>query len=336
MKKCSECNYVRTEQDNLLFPEYECPSCGIIEKYKAKFEFAQLEKQRKIERADRLAKIKKEEERQRKAEEERLRKEEEERKAREEAERLKKLEEEKARQQELERLLKEEEEKNKREKLERKKKEEAEKARLKEEERQRKAEEEMLRKEEEERKAREEAVRLKKLETEKKRKLEEERKRKEEEERFKKAAEEERLRKEEEERKAREEAARQKKLKEEKDKEILHQNRDRIIPRTQKDNIYQIFDMCPFVIAQRDTGLSFPGFGETKNKWQHGSCMKEHCRLWTYRISEEDDVYAQGCSLQFLGLSEEEIKKNFTIKNTRILQEESSSTDEIRNPNEEG
>ncbi|MFC1845211.1 hypothetical protein ACFLZ5_10565, partial [Thermodesulfobacteriota bacterium] len=126
------------------------------------------------------------------------------------------------------------------------------------------------------------------------------------------------------------------KQQQEKDKQILHQNRDRIIPQALKENVYQVFDMCPFVIAQRDTGLSFPGFGETKNKWQHGSCMKENCRLWTYKIAEKGEVFAQGCSLQFLGLSEEEIRRNFTIKNTRILQEESTFKDKKKNPDEEG
>ena len=60
MKKCPSCKYERTAQDNLHFPEYECPSCGVIDKYKAKFEFAELEKKREKERKAKLAKIKKE------------------------------------------------------------------------------------------------------------------------------------------------------------------------------------------------------------------------------------------------------------------------------------
>jgi len=64
--------------------------------------------------------------------------------------------------------------------------------------------------------------------------------------------------------------------------------------------------------------------------------MKEHCRLWTYRTAVKGEIYAQGCSLQFLGLSEEEIKKNFSLKNSRILQEESSLKDEKQNPDEQG
>jgi hypothetical protein len=47
MQVYPECKYERTLQDNLLFPDYECPSCGIIfEKDKARQELAALEKQR--------------------------------------------------------------------------------------------------------------------------------------------------------------------------------------------------------------------------------------------------------------------------------------------------
>ena len=61
MKKCPSCKYERTTQDDLHFPEYECPSCGVINnKYKARYEFAELEKKRKKERKAKLEKIKKE------------------------------------------------------------------------------------------------------------------------------------------------------------------------------------------------------------------------------------------------------------------------------------
>jgi hypothetical protein len=38
-------------------------------------------------------------------------------------------------------------------------------------------------------------------------------------------------------------------------------------------------------------------------------------------------VYAQGCTLQFLGLSREEIAKNFSLKNLQILEEEYRRTE---------
>ena len=78
MKVCRECKYERTAQDDLIYPEYECPSCGIIEKHKARYEFEQLELKRAQERKAKQEKLKKEKERQRKAEEARRKKEEEE------------------------------------------------------------------------------------------------------------------------------------------------------------------------------------------------------------------------------------------------------------------
>ena len=62
--------------------------------------------------------------------------------------------------------------------------------------------------------------------------------------------------------------------------------------------------------------------------------MKEHCRLWIYKTSEKGEIYAQGCSLQFLGLSQEEITKNFTIKNKQILAKETSLKNKKNNPDE--
>ncbi len=177
---------------------------------------------------------------------------------------------------------------------------------------------------------------MKKLAAEKAQQEERERKRKEEEERLKKEAEE-KLRQEQEEKKRHDyEAKIRFRQQQEKNQRIADQNRDKIISQTQTENAYQLFDMCPFVIAQYGKGLSFAGFGETKNKSQHGCCMKEYCRLWTYRTAENGEIYAQGCSLQFLGLNEEEIKKNFSIKNTRILQEKSPLKDEKYNPEEQG
>jgi flagellar biosynthesis GTPase FlhF len=216
------------------------------------------------------------------------------------------------------------------------KKLEAEKARQKERERLLKEEEERLRREEQERQEKEEADRVKKLAAEKAQQEERERKRKEEEERLKKEAEK-KLRQEQEEKKRHDyEAKIRFRQQQEKNQRIADQNRDKIISQTQTENAYQLFDMCPFVIAQYGKGLSFAGFGETKNKSQHGCCMKEYCRLWTYRTAENGEIYAQGCSLQFLGLNEEEIKKNFSIKNTRILQEKSPLKDEKYNPEEQG
>jgi hypothetical protein len=279
MKKCPSCKYERTTQDDLHFPEYECPSCGVINnKYKARYEFAELEKKRKKERKAKLEKIKKEQELKRKQEEE-------DRKKKEEAERLRRLEEEKLRQ-EQERLRKEAEEK----------------VRL---------EQERLRKEAEKRLQLEEQ-RLKKEAEEKLRQVQEERKRKE------------------------EEAAVQFAKKQQRIKQQAETSKDRIISLQETGDKYQLFDMCPFVIAQTGMRLPIIGLGETKNKWQHGRCMKEYCRLWTWKIDNKGQSYAQGCSLQFLGLSEGEIAKNFSVKNRQILEEKASpAKDETSSENKD-
>lgn len=316
MKKCPSCKYERTTQDDLLFPEYECPSCGVIyNKYKARSQFTELEKKRKEERKAKLEKIKIEQELKRKREEDRQRQEEVERRKKERAERLKKLEEEKLRQEHLQK----EAEENRRLEQERLRKEAEEKARH-EEERLRKeaelklqAEEQRLRKEIEE-KLRQEQERLRK-EAGKMLQLEEQR--------LKKEFEDKLFREQEERKRKEEEAAVQSAKQQHKVKQQAEASKDRIISSAETQNEYQLFDMCPFVIAKTGKGLPIIGLGETKNKGQHGRCMKEYCRLWTWKIDNKGQSYAQGCSLQFLGLSEGEIAKNFSIKNRQILEEKS-------------
>jgi hypothetical protein len=284
MKICPECKYERTGKDDLLYPDYECPSCGIIyEKDKAKQELAELEKKREKERKAKLEKLKKEEE-------ERLKKEEQERKEKEETERLQKLE--------------------------------ADKVRQEEEKRQRKEEEERLKKEEQERKEKKEIERLQKLEADKVRQEEEKRQHQEEEERLQKEAEEKQRQEQEEKKKQAKEKENILRQRQEKIANIVKKNPDKVISRTETENAYQLFDMCPFNMAQTGRGLSIAGFGESKNKWQHARCMQKYCRLWTWKIDENGVAYGQGCSLQFLGLSKEEIEKNFSRKNLQILEEE--------------
>ena len=283
MKICPECKYERTIQDNLLFPDYECPSCGIIfEKDKAKQKLAELEEKRAKERKAKREKKKKEEA-------ERLRKEEEEKKKKEEAARLQKLEEEKKLQEEQELKRKEEEKQRLKKEQERLEKKEA--------ERLQKVEKERVRKEEGEKRRKAEEERLRNDAAEKQHQDELERKKQE--------AKAEIIRKE-----------RQKKI-----KQTAQASTDKIISPPETEKINQLFDMCPFTMVQTGKGLSIAGFGETKNKFQHGRCMQKYCRLWTLKINEKGDTYAQGCSLQFLGLNKEEIEQNFTLKNTQILED---------------
>jgi DNA repair exonuclease SbcCD ATPase subunit len=283
MKICSECKYERTAQDELLFPDYECPSCGIIfEKDKAKQELAELEKQRENERKAKLKRLKKEEQ-------ERLQREEQERKEQLETERRQKLEAERVRQEEEDRKRKQEEKRLKREAQARKEKEEK--------ERQQKLEAERIRQEKEERKRREKEERLRKEEEEEQRQTLEAQK------------------------KQAEKAQNLLKQRQEKIEQIAQKNPDKIISATETEQTYQLFDMCPFNMAQTGKGLSIVGFGESKNKWQHARCMQKYCRLWTWKTDENGEVYGQGCSLQFLGLNKEEIKKNFLLKNRQILED---------------
>src|SRR5210317_961225 len=209
MKTCPKCKYERTVQDDLLFPDYECPSCGIIfEKDKARQELAELEKQRENERKAKLERLKKEEERKRKEEQELL---------------------------------------------------------------QREADEKLRQKLDDEKKQAEEATKL----------LQQ----------------------------------RQQKI-----EQIAQENPGKIISSTETEQTYQLFDMCPFNMAQTGKSLSIVGFGETKNKWQHARCMQKYCRLWTWKTDDTGAVYGQGCSLQFLGLNKGEIEKNFLLKNRQILE----------------
>ena len=86
--------------------------------------------------------------------------------------------------------------------------------------------------------------------------------------------------------------------------------------------------MCPFAIKQTGKGLKIAGIGDKKNKWQHMRCIQKYCRLWTLKIDDNGEVYAQGCGMQFQGLSKEEIARNFAVKNTQILEDQYPSENE--------
>jgi len=48
------------------------------------------------------------------------------------------------------------------------------------------------------------------------------------------------------------------------------------------------------------------------------------------KIDNSGEVYAQGCAMQFQGLSKEEIARNFAIKNTQILEDQFPLEDESK------
>ena len=86
---------------------------------------------------------------------------------------------------------------------------------------------------------------------------------------------------------------------------------------------YELFNMCPFAMASVGGGGGFLGVESENYTWTHISCLECNCRLWTYKTDENGEVYAQGCSLQFVGLNKKEIDKNFEIKN-KIIEENKS------------
>jgi hypothetical protein len=241
----------------------------------------------------------------------------------EEAERQKKAEDESRRQAEEARRKKEEAARAKKEAEERLRQEEAERQKKAEEERRRQAEEARRKKEEDERVKKEKEEKLRKEQKEKLRKQEEERERKREKDKKHKA---------EQERKRKEEEAKQVLIKwQEKINDLARENADKVITSEDNTNEYQLFDMCPFAISQAGKGLAIAGLGDKKSKWQHLRCVQKYCRLWTLKIDSNGEVYAQGCAMQFQGLSKEEIARNFEIKNTRILEEAHPLEDTTQN-----
>jgi hypothetical protein len=72
--------------------------------------------------------------------------------------------------------------------------------------------------------------------------------------------------------------------------------------------------MCPFAVASIGGGGSVMGVGSEKYTWTHYQCLERNCRLWTFKLDENGSTYTEGCSLQFIGLSKDEIIKNNDMK----------------------
>jgi len=81
---------------------------------------------------------------------------------------------------------------------------------------------------------------------------------------------------------------------------------------------YVPFGMCPFTQVEIGGGGSIGGFGGASYVWTHGKCIGQFCRLYTFKFDENREVYAQGCNLQFLGLTPDEIRLNFELKNQMV------------------
>ncbi len=93
---------------------------------------------------------------------------------------------------------------------------------------------------------------------------------------------------------------------------------------------YALFGMCPLTQVKIGGGLTLGGVGTSEYVWTHGECIGKFCRLYTYKLDENGEIYAQGCNLQFLGLTRDEINQNFDIKNAII----SEHNDQVRAENQ--
>ncbi len=83
---------------------------------------------------------------------------------------------------------------------------------------------------------------------------------------------------------------------------------------------YIRYGMCPFAVASIGGGMSIDGVGSEKYTWTHYLCLAENCKIWTYKINQQGEVYAEGCSMQFAGLTQDEIIRNSKIKSGLLQQ----------------
>jgi hypothetical protein len=77
---------------------------------------------------------------------------------------------------------------------------------------------------------------------------------------------------------------------------------------------YQLFNMCPFTVASIGGEVTVMGSGQGQYTWTHSPCIKETCRLWTYKVDEKGEIYAEGCSFQLVGLNRMKLIKISKLK----------------------
>lgn len=88
---------------------------------------------------------------------------------------------------------------------------------------------------------------------------------------------------------------------------------------------YALFDMCPFTQVQIGGGGGI-GFDIQQYVWTHGQCIRYYCKLYVAKFDEQTgQVYAEGCSLQFLGLTQLEILQNMALRE-RMIETQSKTT----------
>ena len=76
--------------------------------------------------------------------------------------------------------------------------------------------------------------------------------------------------------------------------------------------------MCPFTQVKVGGGMTIRGAGGESYTWTHGQCIGRFCKLYTFKTDDRGEVYAEGCNVEFQGLSEQEIRRNMEIKRDLI------------------
>lgn len=77
---------------------------------------------------------------------------------------------------------------------------------------------------------------------------------------------------------------------------------------------YVPFNMCPLTQVKVGGSLTVGGTGGGSYVWSHSPCMGSFCKLYAFKFDEQGELYAEGCNLEFQGMTEEEIKQNIQAK----------------------
>lgn len=76
----------------------------------------------------------------------------------------------------------------------------------------------------------------------------------------------------------------------------------------------QLYNICPFTIFETRTPDDVGDSNGNAYVWKHKECIREYCRLWTYKAGKDGSPRYEGCSLEFIGCSDKEIELNQKIR----------------------
>ena len=71
-----------------------------------------------------------------------------------------------------------------------------------------------------------------------------------------------------------------------------------------------LYSVCPFTIFETRTPDDIGDIIEGAYVWKHNECIREYCRLWTYKAGKDGSPRYEGCALEFIGSTDEEIELN--------------------------